>query len=257
MLAQPRESMPMSPHPRAADRHRFGPFWHGLRVVLPLLCALAAAGCAHRGGIDEPAVRRATWFSYLDGGDIREACGPGTIDRYRLVYNGRYNEQLRSYEVTGDGAGGGIYVARALNEANLANFTLDDLQGPWRWKRAEGRLTPSEMQEFTGRLEKSGLFEAPPEGLRLKSWNFYWVASGCRGGEFQYSAWVHPSARWDRLAFPEFLFARDQTGVAVNPPRPVPVAENFLMGRPDSRGGTIRFTLDVDGKGLGGVGTIN
>ena len=247
----------MPPHFGNAGPARLRPFRRPLLVGLGLLCALAAASCAYRGGVDEPLVRRATWFSYLDGGDIREACGPGTIDRYRLVYNARYNEQVRSYEVTGDGAGGGIYIARAMNEANLLNLTLDDLQGPWRGQRAEARLTPAEMPEFTAALARSGMFEAPPDGLRLKSWDFYWIASGCHDGEFQFSAWLHPSARWDRLAFPDLLFARDRTGIAVNPPRPVPVLDDFVRGQTEARGGTIRFTLEVDGKGLGGVRTIN
>jgi hypothetical protein len=222
------------------------------------LLGLGLAGCAYRGGVDEPITRRASWFSYLDGGGLRETCGPGTIDRYRLVYNGRYTEQLRSYEVTGDGAGGAILVSRALDEANLVTLRLDDLQAPWRWKRSESRLSPAEMQEFIGRLGQSGLFDEAPEGLRLDSWKFYWVASGCRDGVFQFSAWVHPSPRWDALAFPELLFARDGTGVAVNPPRPVSVAEGaFARGPVDERGTTTRFSLQVDGKGLGGIVTLD
>lgn len=247
----------MPPLPGNAGLARRRPLRTILLAGLGLLCAVATASCAYRGGVDEPVVRRATWFSYLDGGDIRESCGPGTIDRYRLVYNARYNEQVRIYEITGDGAGGGIYIARAINAANLVSFTLGDLQGPWRGERAEARLTPAKMQDFTATLAQSGMFEAPPDGLRLKSWDFYWIASGCHDGEFQFSAWLHPSARWDRLAFPDFLFARDGTGIAVNPPRPVPVLDDFVRGQTEARGGTIRFTLQVDGKGLGGVRTIN
>lgn len=227
-------------------------------AALAATCGIALSACAYRGGIDEPVARRATWFSYLDGGGIRDSCGPGTIDRYRLVYNGRYQEQIRSYEVTGDGAGGGILIARAIGEANLATFTLDDLQGPWRGTRAERRLSPAEMQELVMRLEQSGLFAAPPDGLRLNSWRFYWVASGCRDGVFQFSAWTHPSARWDAMTFPAFLFERDDTGVAVNPPRRVPVAEDFSARGPvDERGTTTRFSLEVEGKGLGGILAIN
>lgn len=233
-----------------------------LSAILPYLTLLLAGavlvGCAYRGGIDEPVTRRASWFSYLDGGGIREACGPGTIDRYRLVYNGRYTEQLRSYEVTGDGAGGAILVSRALDEANLMDLRLDDLQAPWRWKRAEARLSPAEMQELTSRLGQSGLFDAAPDGLRLDSWKFYWIASGCHDGVFQFSAWEHPSPRWDALTFPAFLFERDATGVAVNPPRPVSVAEGaFARGPVDERGTTTRFSLEVDGKGLGGIMTLD
>ncbi len=50
--------------------------------------------------IDNPAVRKVAWFSYLDGNDIREAARPGAPDRFRLVYNGQYEKQIRSYEIT-------------------------------------------------------------------------------------------------------------------------------------------------------------
>lgn len=225
----------------------------GARLGALVLVSLTL-GCAYRGGTDEPVLRRATWFSYLDGGGIREACVPGTIDRYRLVYNARYNEQLRSYEITGDGAGGGIVVSRAIEEANLAEIRLDDLQAPWRWKRAESRFTPAEMRSFTEALAQSGLFDPPPDGLRLHSWAFYWVASGCRNGEFHFSAWTHPSARWEALTFPELLFANDETGVAVNRARKLPAAERFgPPGGREERGAEARFTLQVDGSGLGGI----
>ena len=43
------------------------------------------AGCTYRGEIDQPATLKATWFSYLNGDDIRSACADGTPVRYRLV----------------------------------------------------------------------------------------------------------------------------------------------------------------------------
>ncbi len=219
---------------------------------MALAGGLLLAACTYRGGVDEPVTLRATWFSYLDGSDLRAACGPGAVDRYRLVYNGRYQEQLRSYEVTADGAGGAIVVARAIGPANLTTLRLDDLQAPWRWTRAEARFAPAEMAAFESALGQSGLFDAPPDGLRLNSWEFYWVASGCRNGAFAFSAWVHPSARWDALAFPDLLFARDGTAVAVNPPRPLPASERFgPPGGREERGAETRFTLQVRGKGLG------
>lgn len=225
--------------------------------ALALFSGLALAACAYRGAIDEPVTLRATWFSYLDGGDIRASCAPGATDRYRLVYNGRYTEQLRSYEVTADGMGGGLFVARAIEQTNLMELRFDDLQAPWRWKRSEGRFTPAEMADFIARLEASGFFDAPPDGLRLNSWQFYWVASGCRSGRFHFSAWAHPSARWDALAFPEILFARDDTGVRVNPARAAPAGERFgAPGGKEERGATTRFTLQVDDAGLGGITAI-
>src|SRR5690606_12757457 len=181
-------------------------------------------------------------------------CVPGAPERYRLVYNGRYNEQLRSYEITADGAGGGMVVSRAIEEANLLRIRLDDLQAPWRWQRSERRFSPEEMRRFTDALAESGLFDGPPDGLRLPSWGFYWVASGCRDGEFHFSAWRHPSARWEALTFPELLFAGDATGVPVNRARELPADERFgPRGGNEERGAEIRFTLQVDGRGLGGI----
>lgn len=213
-----------------------------------------AGGCAYRGNIDNPAVQRATWFSYLDGTDIREACKPGTLDRYRLVYNGRYHEQLRSYEVVADGAGGAYLVARALSDrGNLVHLTLNDPLAPWRWRKSEERLSPEAFAEFRRRLSESGFGSQPPVGLRLYSDAFYWVASGCTDGVSQFYAWDYPSERFAALRFQEFLFAHDRTGMAVEPPRPTPEARFAERGQTGSRSERTRFVLRVTGNGLGGA----
>ena len=69
--------------------------WHMLRVLVKVtLMAYVVGGCSYYGSpqsdIDNPAVRKVAWFSYLDGNDIRERCAPGAHDRFRLVYNGQY-----------------------------------------------------------------------------------------------------------------------------------------------------------------------
>jgi hypothetical protein len=215
---------------------------------------LALAACSYRGGIDNPLVRRAGWFSYLDGADIRAACTEGALDSYRLVYNGRYEEQLRSYEITADGAGGAYLVARAMGRRpNLARVSLNDILAPWRWRRSEARLKPAELRQFVSMLEASGMFDGPPVGLRLFSGDFYWVASGCRNGVFYFNAWLYPSDRFARLRFPPFLFVRDETGLPVNPPRFVPAGDRLgPMGRQEDQTGT-RFWLQVRQDGLGGL----
>lgn len=211
------------------------------------------AGCTYRGDIDNPAVRKVSWFSYLDGTDIRTACAEGAADSYRLVYNGRYEEQLRSYEITADGAGGAYLVARAKGGANAFDVSLDDVLAPWRWKRAEGRLSPAELQQFVALLEQSGQFAGAPDGLRLFSGDFYWVGSACRDGAFHYHAWAFSNDGFAQLRFAEFLFKHDQTGWAVNPPRRIPASE-FLgpQGRMEDQT-HIRFWLQVRENGLGGI----
>ncbi len=224
------------------------------RLSAGFLLALLTGACTYRGGIDNPVVQRATWFSYLDGTDIRESCKPGALDRYRLVYNGRYHEQLRSYEVVADGAGGAYLVARALSDrANLVNLTLNDPLEPWRWRKSGERLSPEAFAEFRRRLFESGFGSEPLVGLRLYSEAFYWVTSGCADGVFQFNAWDYPSERFDALRFPEFLFARDRTGVAVNPPLPLPPEWLFAeRGQTGSRSERTRFVLRATENGLGG-----
>lgn len=228
-----------------------------LRIVLTMAigmtAALATLGCAYRGDIDNPVVRKVAWFSYLDGSDIRSSCAEGTPDSFRLVYNARYQEQLRSYEVTADGAGGAHLVARAKAAANAFDISLDDLLAPWRWKKSETRLSPDEYRHFLALMEESGQFAGAPSGLRLFSGDFYWLGSACRNGAFAYDAWLYSRDEFREVRFAEFLFSHDQTGLAVNPPRRIPANEYLApAGRQEDRN-EVRFWLQVRENGLGGV----
>src|ERR1041384_3254937 len=136
----------------------------GLLSVIGVTALCAA--CSYHGDIDNPAIRKVAWFSYLDGTDIRNTCAEGALGRYRLVYNGRYEEQLRSYEIASDGAGGAYFVARAKGPANALRVTLDDVLAPWRWQRAEAHLSAAEYQEFVDLLQQSGMFAGAPAGER-------------------------------------------------------------------------------------------
>jgi len=222
-------------------------YWRGF------CSALLLAACTYRGDIDNPIVRRLSWFSYLDGTDIRTACVGGAPDRYRLVYNGRYEEQVRSYEISADGAGGAYLVARARGRANVADISLNDVLAPWRWQRSEARLSPAEFRQLVTLLEQSGQFAGAPVGLRLFSGDFYWVGSACRNGAFHYHAWAFSNGDFARVRFADFLFRHDRTGLAVNPPRRIPASE-FIgpQGRPRDQRRT-RFWLQVRENGLGGI----
>jgi hypothetical protein len=221
------------------------------KVAAAAIMALLA-GCAYRGGIDNPFTSKVAWFSYLDGADIRTACQAGAIDRYRLVYNARYEEQLRSYEITGDGAGGGYLVARAIGPTSLIRANSSGVIEFWNWRKSQKNLTPAEMAVFREKLRASGMYDGAPVGLRLFSGNFYWVAAACEDDQFHYSAWLHPSARFAAISFPAFLFSHDETGLAVRQPRFVSPAERIgAAGRREEQTG-IRFWLQVDEQGLGG-----
>lgn len=223
-----------------------------LMVQLWVALLLAVAGCSYRGNIDNPIARHLTWFSYIGGDDIRAACGPGMLDWYRLVYNARYEEQLRSYEVVADGAGGAILVARALGSPAPLSVVAGTPLPSWGWARSETRLDEAAFAAFEQTMVDSGFFEPPPVGLRLSSGDFWWVASGCIDEAFHFSAWRHTPDHAADLDFPAFLFAHDATGVPVNPPRPVASARFGPRGNRDNWGGRIDFTLEVTAAGVGG-----
>ncbi|MFX4447010.1 hypothetical protein ABTA86_19705, partial [Acinetobacter baumannii] len=71
------------------------------------LAAVGLVACASTGPVDNPIARTLTWFSYLNGDDIRNTCPAGVRDRYRFVYNGTFNSQVRTYDLVQDTGGGG------------------------------------------------------------------------------------------------------------------------------------------------------
>jgi hypothetical protein len=227
------------------------PRWRPVATSLSVLFLLLLAGCTYRGQIDRPVTLKLTWFSYVAGDDIRAACVPGGPDSYRLIYNGSYTEQLRTYEVVGDGAGGGDYIARVMRGSglDLTRFSLDDPQAVANWNVSRARLTPDDMSVLRAALADSRAFEKDSSGLRMASEQFFWTSAVCRDGQFQFNAWLYPSDRYARLRFPAVLFGHDRTGVPVNPPRKV---VSLNAGNPATRQGdvTLHFNLYVGDNGL-------
>jgi hypothetical protein len=224
----------------------------GRRLAAAL--ALLLAGCTYGGGIDNPFTQRLTWFSYLGGSDIRAACAAGGPESYRIIYNGRYLEQLRSYELTRQGDGALLQVRVKEGPPNMARLIGGDLQGPWRWVRSIAMLSPAELAHFRALLDASGFLAGAPPGLVLHSNDFYWVASGCVEGKFHFAAWVAARGDFARVRFADFLLAHDQTGITLNPPRPVPAIDYSPVppGNRDQRNRpeNMRFRLEVGADGL-------
>ncbi len=215
------------------------------------------AGCAYQGAIDQPVTLKATWFSFLNGDDIRSACVPGAPPSYRLVYNGNYDEQLRAYELVGERAGGASYTARVQSGSGLDvnRFSFADPQAMAGWTRSRDRLNPAELAAIEDALTASGAFGPTPVGLRLASEQFYWIASLCRDGRFHFNAWLYPSARFARLRFPAALLARDGTGIELNPPRKVAAIER-VRRKVKGEGGSRHFDLEIGDSGFKGHRTI-
>ena len=244
---------------------RFGQGAWMSRAAAMMLAGVVGA-CAYRGDIDNPATIKATWLSYLNGDDIRASCVEGAPLQYRLIYNADYDEQLRSYEVTGaaltgeegtgEGAGGARLVSRVLGSSGLVvnEMSFSDPLAFTRWKRSDAPLDASVVARLTAELEASGAFQPAPKGLQLFSKETYWIANLCRDGRFYFNAWRYPSDRFKAISFDSLLFALDETGVPVREPVLVPVGTSAKLNAPrrqegdDTRGNY--FNVKVGENGL-------
>ncbi|MBI4182849.1 MAG: hypothetical protein HY521_02490, partial [Proteobacteria bacterium] len=190
------------------------------RAGLAALSALFLAACAYRGESDNPIIRRLTWFSYLNGDDVRAACRPGARERYRFVYNADYTQQVRTYEVVASPwRDGNALEVRVLTPADLARgLKLDDPLELWRGTSALVAVSDLDLAILKEALAAGG-FGAPEVGLRLPSRATYWVVIACRAGGYAFDAYLHPSTRFQGLRFPAELARLDPTGI---PPRPPP-----------------------------------
>lgn len=222
-----------------------------------LWVALLLAGCAYReGGIGSPITRKFEYFSYLGGDDIRRGCVPGSLARYRLVYNAMYDEQVRAYDLRRNPVGNGATATAQVfgGGGNLASgFNPLDPTGPWRGTSVKMQLDEDSYLRLIRAIEASGFGQPGPQGLSLPSWGFYWVVAACANGQFHYNAWLYPSERFNRIQFDRMIFALDRTGVPVNPPRPLNEAEYRLQSGANRNDPTIsNFEVKLGENGLVG-----
>jgi len=233
--------------------------WRNI-VTYALICA-AITACAYRpnsgrGDIDNPVTRKVSWYSYLDGSDIRENCQNGGPDQYRLVYNGQYEKQLRSYELVAQSDGTARLIARAAGDQNAFNVTLfspEDAFGPWRWQKSESTITSAAFQQFRTLLAQSGFGEKNKKGKRLYSRDFYWIAVGCESGSIRFQTWVAAKDEFTHIQFKDFLLAQDGTKLPFR--EPVPVFDNQRRPHINKANDNVEpiFVLTVEQNGLGGI----
>src|SRR5215510_12377168 len=235
----------------------------GLLGVIALSLSGALAGCAYHGDsatdINNPAVQKFAWFSFLDGNDIRESCaalGPKAPAHYRLTYNGQYDKQLRTYEINALPSGGATLQARTKGGTNLANWWIQDtsdLLAPWHWRESTAALSAEEMAQFRKLWSESGFGSGAPQGLRLPSQDFYWVAAGCEAGQFHFYAWRAKRGALDDAKFQDFLIRHDGTGLAFKRPYVLSVEESSQYrpaGGKNGRNPSSNFTVEVKGEGI-------
>lgn len=258
------------------------PSWRapGTRLLSALWAAGLVAGlagltasCTSTGDISNPLVRKATWFSYLNGDDLRAACVPGAPDRLRLVHNADYMQRVRVAELgpADPGAGGAAGPWRLTTRVlggGLASITLDPddpfrALAPFSGTVTRVTLDAATAARLLSALRQDGLGGPVPARRELLSWWFWWLAVGCLEGRPVFQAWAE---RWgdeggaeDRahrpyaaLRFPALLTAVDGTGVplltpAMAPPPVAPPAVN-----PQAIRHEVRFRLALDRDGIRG-----
>lgn len=221
--------------------------------IVALVPALGLGGCASPGPVNNPIASSLTWFSYVGGEDLRRDCLPGQPARFRLVYNGRYKEQVRSYDLTLDPSGGrSVLQSRVTGARSVSVVDLRNPFAPWEPAFHERLLTPDQTRSLVRAIQASGFDRPAPDGTFLRSDGYYWVASACRDGRFHFMAWAPGEADLHRLAFVPELLRLDESRIAYNLPARIDLPL-YGGGYDPTEPDTIPFRLEVGRNGLRGV----
>jgi hypothetical protein len=189
--------------------------------LLPIGLAAAwvslLSGCASLGPAGEKDARKLTWFSYVNGEDLRAKCSSDEPDRYRLIYNSKENAQLRTYEVrgsepraggeagadggsgVGSGVGGALVEARIIPADALWRHDPEDTLAAGQSASMRLYLSPDQFQKLTSRLAESGVFDGSSMELHSRPGGVFWLASGCHEGSYFLTAFSNPSDRFENI----------------------------------------------------------
>ena len=191
------------------------------KLGVGLLAAATLASCRYGDSADLFLTHRLTWFSYVAGEDLAVGCAPGTANRYRLVYNGIYGEQVRAYDVTTTAAGAWL-EAQILTPAYVGEISLAPPYGPFAVlgpNRASRALSEAERDRLLQALLLSRALSPARPGMVLQSSDYYWAVASCRAGTFTFAAYVYPSAEYAALTFVEQIKALDPIATPFREPR--------------------------------------
>jgi len=216
------------------------------KFSLLLLAVSLLGGCSYNGGdIGDPLHRKFHWLSFVAGDDIAATCQAGMPDRFRLVYNAIWEQQVRVYEL--DSVRSQLRV-RVIKPGSLTDLALTDPLAAWKSDDSTIKLEPEPYDGLVALLADSGAFGPPAVGLELPSHSYYWSAATCRQGHFTFTGWAYPSAAFDAARFPARLFALDPNPKSVIPAGPMSVDPTWEYQR--NRGAVTEFSLRVGEKGM-------
>jgi len=177
------------------------------RIPAAPACATALlwlmAGCANSGASAFHRAERLTWYGFLNGDDLRAACGADSPDHYRLILTDDRTRRVHIYEVMGEAAahaaapaGGAAIEARAIALSDLARVDLSDPVEPATGTPDRTRLDAGQFGRLKDRLAEVGVFEAVPDDQHLPAGGFTWLVSGCHDGRFFFSSYSLPTPEY-------------------------------------------------------------
>ncbi len=224
----------------------------GLLRMMISLAIVVLSSCSYQGGNEHPVIKKFTWFSYVASEDIRKKCNYTKSSQYRFVYNGVYNEQVRTYDISDVGEGRYKIKINVTEEADVSSivFHLDDpdLFRPWRPKTSVTNVSAKEIDMLNMALTDVGFFDTPPPSINLSSISFYWLVSSCIDGEFQQNAYLWPEEEFKKAAFPKLLSIWDYTDIPINPPRET--SDFSIYGTAEAMDFRNHFNLKFGSNGL-------
>lgn len=171
------------------------------------------AACTYRGEPANPVERTLTWFSYIGGEDIRASCRNNGHDRYRFVYNGHYELEIRAYDLTPVPDGAELIVRARGRSGEIKRFSADAPLGPWALDRDAMSLSNREAGQIVRTLSDAAASVPRAAGQSMESYEFYWIVSACTAGRFRLFVFRWPKTDIDSLPFVPLLRVYDNTGV--------------------------------------------
>lgn len=184
-------------------------------ATISLLAGLFLSACESTGPQTNPFVREAQWFSYMNGDDLRAKCRPDAASRYRLIYNGQYLHQVRSYDIVQDvGADFAVQETHVFSRGLGGVMSYDNGEFDFDADQSSREeINYDHLLAIDQALISAGFENPAPEDLFLHSDDFYWVAMVCRGGVFKFQAWSEQNTAISLLPFEQVLGPGDGTDI--------------------------------------------
>jgi hypothetical protein len=192
---------------------------------------LVLAACAAQGPATNTFVMRYQWLNYVEGNDIKSLCEPGAPARIRLIYNAVFTEEVRTYDLTAVDQGSTAMTTRRWTGSSAITLRNGSFTNSMAPQEGEAYIGPDDTRAIVAALDASGFYAPPPDGLTLRSDDFFWVGTACIDGEFMVQA--YPKDRFGDIRFAGLLAGFDPIQAPLPEPRPLDLPPlNSVHGGP-------------------------